>query len=415
MSITLNDLKESNEFLNLLLDNINLAVLVVDENLKIVQFNKPFLDLFDRAPQQTTFGTFGEISGCINAVKENKRCGQSSQCHHCMLRRSLIKTLVKNVPADKMMLDRVFYIDNKPVQKYLEVTSRAITYRGQTMGLIIIYDVTEIEQQKKDLQAKQDQIDHDLAAAAAIQQNLLPDRPPVLPNVRMDWKFEPSGQIGGDIFNIHYADKNAVGIYMLDVCGHGVSAALVAVTVSQFLHGRHVLGLGAKSDLLPPATVLNRLNKAFPFERFDTYFSIICLTIDYVQGILTYSNAGHPPPIIIHQNPETGNGLNPQLDILEHHGPVIGLDSNTVFDQTQIQLNPGDKAIVYTDGIFEVYNRDKMLFGQERFHEALRANHQKPLKPFIENVYQSVKTFCNGVKPHDDLSLLVAEYSGSNS
>jgi len=101
-------------------------------------------------------------------------------------------------------------------------------------------------------------------------------------------------QIGGDIFNIHAMDEGNVGLYMLDVCGHGVPAALISVAVSPFLNSADGL-LGNKCELVSPDIVLNRLDHAFPFERFDSFFSIICLTLDVNQGLLTYSSAGHPP------------------------------------------------------------------------------------------------------------------------
>ena len=94
----LKNLKESNEFLNLLLDNINSAVLIADENLQIHQFNDSFLNLFDTAAVCTLESGFGETSGCVNAVLENKPCGETSHCADCILRHSLIHNLIENAP-----------------------------------------------------------------------------------------------------------------------------------------------------------------------------------------------------------------------------------------------------------------------------------------------------------------------------
>jgi sigma-B regulation protein RsbU (phosphoserine phosphatase) len=97
----------------------------------------------------------------------------------------------------------VFYINAEPVTKHLQFTTRSIIFQGQKMFLVIIYDVTDIEQKKIELQKKQKLIDRDLESAAAIQKSLLPAKSPEIENIQVAWKFEPCEQIGGDIFNIH--------------------------------------------------------------------------------------------------------------------------------------------------------------------------------------------------------------------
>ena len=93
MTTRLEDLRESNEFLNLLLTNINSAVLIVDEHLNIHQFNDFFINLFDKALGTFVEKSFGQVAGCVNAVTENKPCGETSKCKDCILRKSLIQTL----------------------------------------------------------------------------------------------------------------------------------------------------------------------------------------------------------------------------------------------------------------------------------------------------------------------------------
>ncbi|HSM73946.1 MAG TPA: PAS domain-containing protein, partial [Desulfobacterales bacterium] len=156
-----NDLKESNEFLKLLLENINSAVLIADEHLQIHQFNRVFLQLFDQAGNRMAEKSFGRISGCVHAVQENKPCGETSQCRFCLLRRSLVRTFLEKTPSDKLWLERVFYINGRAVEKFLEFSTRHITFRGRKMILVIIYDVTDLEKQKIELQKKQHQLDLD--------------------------------------------------------------------------------------------------------------------------------------------------------------------------------------------------------------------------------------------------------------
>jgi sigma-B regulation protein RsbU (phosphoserine phosphatase) len=271
------------------------------------------------------------------------------------------------------------------------------------MFLIIIYDVTEIELQKIELQRKQKLIDQDLKSAAAIQQSLLPDRSPGIDNIQVAWRFEPCEQIGGDIFNIHHMDEHNVGLYMLDVCGHGVPAALISVAVSQFLNGADGL-LGNNCELVSPDIVLNRLDHAFPFERFDSFFSIICMTLDISEGLLTYSSAGHPPPVLVHSNGST--------ETLDHRGPSIGLGCEDIIGQQSIELQTGDKILLYTDGLIENRNSDGAYFGKQRFYDIVKKHRTESVQKIVEMVYATVKEFGQQAKPDDDISILGVEYCG---
>lgn len=404
MAPELENLKESNEFLNLLLDNINSAVLIADENLKIHQFNNSFLSLFDTAAECTLEAGFGETAGCVNAVIENKSCGETSHCADCILRRSLIHNLIENAPVNKQSLNRVFYINGEPVRKHLQFSTRTIMFQGRKMFLVIIYDVTDIEQQKIELQKKQELIDRDLESAAAIQKSLLPDKSPEIENIQVAWKFEPCEQIGGDIFNIHHMDERNVGLYMLDVCGHGVPAALISVTVSQFLNSTDGL-LGSNCELLSPEIVLNKLDHSFPFERFDSFFSIIYMTINVKDGWLDYSCAGHPSPILIRSDGS--------MDFLNQRGPIIGFDSEAPFGQSSIQLQAGDRVILYTDGLLESRNPAGDYFGKLGLYNVLKDHRTEPIQVMVETVYAKIKDFRQQAAPDDDISLLAVEYGGS--
>ena len=402
MAIDLDDLRDSKEFLNLIFDNMGAAVLIADEDLQIHQFNRPFLDLFDSAADPA-LKTFGEVSGCVNAVRENKACGLTSACGTCVLRRSLIQTLVADAPVDRKPLDRVFHVQGHSVLKHLRFTTRRILFRGRTMILVIIYDVSDIERQKLELQRKQALIDRDLKAAAAIQESLLPRDVPCVEHLRAAWAFAPSERIGGDIFSVHRVDRRVVGAYMLDVCGHGVPAALVAVAASQFLQGGEGFG-GNDCRLSGPAAVLNSLEAAFPFERFDTYFSVACLTVDVSDGILTYGSAGHPPPLVVRADGS--------VETLNLRGTVIGAGGGVPYAQQQVRLVPGDKVLLYTDGVLENRGPAGEAFGRARFDRGLQRTARLPVEEFVATLHAEVRAFLGDTRPDDDISMLGLEYTG---
>lgn len=403
MQTKLSDLRESNEFLNLLLDNINSAVLIADENMQIHQFNDSFLNLFDRATDELVDSSFGQIAGCVNAVAENRSCGETSQCQFCSIRRSLLQTLLDAAPVDRQRLERQFFINGQPVTKYLEFSARPIRFQGRRMILVIIYDITDIEAQKRELEAKQAQIDHDLEAAAEIQKSLLPHHAPDIPHIHAAWQLESCDRVGGDIFQIHRTGAEDIGAYILDVCGHGVSAALVAVTVTQFLQGLHNR-MRLTGKLFSPQAVLDRLNKAFPMDRFDCFFTIVYASLNVKTGKLTYSNAGHEPPLVLKPDGT--------LDILAHHDTVIGSGFDKAFRQESTRLSPGDRLILYTDGLTDNFGPDGEREGRHRFYNVLREQVARPVDDVVQTVFEQSRTLRGDGAPNDDMSLIAIEYAG---
>ena len=284
--------------------------------------------------------------------------------------------------------------------------------------LILKYSASEkkLKQLNQDLIDKQKRLDADLAAAAEIQNSLLPHQIDSTAHLSIAWKFEPCEHTGGDIFNMFPLDDNHWALYMLDVSGHGVQAAMITVSVAQFLQPnsghllRPELGQSAGSaHIQSPAQVLTALDDEFPFERFNNFFTITYMIINTRTGDLSYSNAGHPHSILMHRNGH--------LDFLQKGGPAIGMGEFHLlsgqterFEEGRLQLQPGDRLFVYTDGIIEYQNPDGEFFGTERFCEALQTLRDQSINRMIEQSIQSLLNFGNRTKPQDDITLLGLEF-----
>ena len=278
--------------------------------------------------------------------------------------------------------------------------------------LVFKYAAAEkkLKQLNRELIWQQNRIQEDLDAAADIQKSLLPQKMNIAAQMDVAWYFEPCDKIGGDIFNMIQLDDDHWIIYILDVSGHGVPAAMVTVSVSQLmqLHTGFLLKRSTESasdsQIMSPAEVLNALDQEFPFDRFNNFFTINYLVLDTKTGLFTYANAGHPKPVILRKN-----GL---LEELTVSGPPIGTrdfrlnDTEIFFKEEQVQIYPGDKVILYTDGLVEYYDENDEFYGNRQFYETLMAIKEKPVNDIVNHVIKSLKAFGNNAKTADDITLL---------
>ena len=277
--------------------------------------------------------------------------------------------------------------------------------------LVFKYAAVEkkLKQLNRELIWQQKRLQQDLDAAADIQKSLLPLKASISDQVEVAWYFEPCDKIGGDIFNMIQLDHDHWVIYMLDVSGHGVPAAMVTVSVSQLMQlhtGFLIKRADSSSDskIMSPVDVLNELEREFPFDRFNNFFTINYFILNTANGVLNYANAGHPRPIILHKN----GGF----EELTSGGPPIGTrslrlkDDQVIFKEEQIRIYPGDKVILYTDGLVEYYNEKDEFYGNDRFYDKLRELQDKPVGDIVSELIQSLKVFGNNRKPADDITLL---------
>lgn len=255
-----------------------------------------------------------------------------------------------------------------------------------------------------DLTEKQRHLDEDLKAAAAIQQSLLPQKLPQFEQLDIAWKFMPSAQIGGDIFNALPLDDHHLAFYMIDVSGHGVPAALVTFSVSQALqpHMGYTVkkkpGCSPDHEIMTPREVMEALDSEYPWERFEKYLTVIYLIVDLREGKLIYSNAAHPPPMLLRADGS--------FDLLEKGGTIIGLDGILPYEEQTHTLQEGDKILFYTDGVLDVMNAHGERFGEKRFYDLARSLSAGPVSAIVEETATMIHRFADAQRLPDDVSLL---------
>jgi phosphoserine phosphatase RsbU/P len=200
----------------------------------------------------------------------------------------------------------------------------------------------EIHRINKRLQQAYHQIDEELELARRIQESFLPRTLPQLPQVRFAVHYQPCSRVGGDFYDIFRLDENHLGFYVADAMGHGVPASLLTIFVKTGVRAKEING--KQYRLVPPNEVLGQLNRDLIQQQLsDTPFiTMVYALYNYRERTFSFSRSGHPHPVYL---PRAGE---PQLWPAE--GSLLGVFDTHYTVRTQ-QLLPGDKVLLYTDGI----------------------------------------------------------------
>jgi len=247
-----------------------------------------------------------------------------------------------------------------------------------------------------ELEAANERHSRDMEAAARVQRAFLPKLPREVPGARFAWAFEPSSRLAGDYLNVFPLGDKHVGVCVLDVSGQGVAAALLSLTVSQLL-----ARVGGGTAPAPPAQVVGRLGREVNSEATaDRTFSLLYGVLALDSGEFRFVSAGHPGPIQLPVGQPAAK--------LEVTGFPIGMGGSDYKEQV-IQLKPGDRLILYSDGLTGVRNADGEHFGTRRLLAVLDDSRRLPPAEHLANVVRAVEGWRGQTPRQDDVSVLVVE------
>jgi len=294
----------------------------------------------------------------------------------------------------------------------MELALSEVVLSDRRLFTAVVRDITErkraeaiILEANRRLEENRKKMEADLRVAGEIQQNLLPKGLPDVNGVRMAWQFAPCHFVGGDIFNILQLGPDHLAVYVIDVSGHGVPSAFVAVSVWQLLQGHTgFLRQPGGDGIRPPAQVMSALDGEFPMERFEKYFTMFYLVLDLRDGTLRYCNAAHPRPYLLRRTGER--------ETLEEGGTVVGLGGAVPFEEGSRRMEPGDQLFLFTDGVTEYGNEQGEMFGLDRLEDCLSRHRGAGADRLSRGVYDALMTFGNRRETEDDISLLVLDFQG---
>lgn len=248
----------------------------------------------------------------------------------------------------------------------------------------------QLAEQNLLLESTQARLDAELNDAGRYVFSILPDKRAASPAT--DWLLVPSTELGGDSFGYHWIDDDHFAIYLLDVCGHGVGAALLSVTVINVLRASAL----AKADFRDPSTVLKALNDTFPMERQNNMFFTIWYGVYKAStGELRFATGGHPPSILLR-----GDGAAREM-LITVGGVAIGALPEMDYESSLTRVMPGDRLLVISDGTFEVNGPGDAMLSVEALADHAAERGSRP-----QDIHEWVRSFnAEGPLP-DDFSLL---------
>lgn len=243
----------------------------------------------------------------------------------------------------------------------------------------------------------QQELAHELNQAAQYVRSLIPE-PITEGPIRTDWAYVPSSQLGGDFFGYHWLDDDHFAMYLLDVCGHGVGSALLAVSAINMVQTSSLPDV----DFHDPDQVLTALNNTFQMERTNgLFFTLWYGVYDRRTSMLRYGSGGHHPALLI---TPTGS-----LAEIANNNLVIGGMPDVTFHGASCEIPRGSRLYVFSDGVFEVSRPDGSMWDERKLGEYLLAppggaNEIQALYPFLLDMHaQSLLD--------DDFSLMRIEFS----
>ncbi|MBN1647275.1 MAG: SpoIIE family protein phosphatase [Spirochaetales bacterium] len=242
----------------------------------------------------------------------------------------------------------------------------------------------------------QKMLEKELADAADYVTSLLPRKISGL--FSTDWIYLPSTQLGGDCFDYQWLDDDHFAMYLLDVSGHGIGAALLSVSVMNVLRTRSLGNI----DFTKPDEVLGALNSTFRMEnQNDMYFSIWYGVFSKEDRSIIFSSAGSPPALMVSLDDKKQT----KMELLKCPGVIIGIQNDVQFELKKIVLPKNCKIYLFSDGIFEVHKRDGSMLHLNEFTSIIQQQALTDMHD-LNKIITKVQGLTGTASFRDDVSLV---------
>ncbi len=288
--------------------------------------------------------------------------------------------------------------------------SASLLRQGSVRHVIaMVRDISDRKRAEVALHKANELLHADVEAAAQAQRALLPIHPLGIEGLECAWRVRPCERLGGDTLNVVPLPKRKTGLYLIDVSGHGVKAAMLSVALHRALSpspsATSVLVQDSESEgthALPPSAVASIMNGLFPLE--DTtrqFFTMFYGVYDPAHRLLTFVSAGQGAPVLL---PRQGG-----VREIDARGFPIGVIAGAAFDEHVVPLEPGDRLYVWSDGMEDALDREGEPLGRTRLIAEVENTRYGGLSGSVDALFARMERWAAGADAIDDASLLAIE------
>jgi sigma-B regulation protein RsbU (phosphoserine phosphatase) len=238
-------------------------------------------------------------------------------------------------------------------------------------------------------------INNELEVARQIQLSILPQEIPQIDGLSVAARYVPMSSVAGDFYDFIVLDKKHVGILIADVSGHGLPAALIASMLQVALSGQ-------TANAADPARVLTGLNRVLCGKFQQHFVTAAYVYVDMEKRVISCSGAGHPPILVCHK---TGGGVTE----VEENGLVLGQFPDANYANAQVNVEPGETILLYTDGVSEAKSPAEHMFGVERIKQFLQDHRNLATAQFVDGLLDELWRWTDrhvGQPQDDDITLV---------
>ena len=351
------------------IEKMDYMVRVMDEDHKVVYMNKKKREEFGQ--------TLGNICYAL--------MGKSEKCENCVTRETLLTG--KPEMKDVLIGDKYFSIFSSPVS----------TDDGENYSIELLHDITEQKTLENELLQHYEKLKADIEFAKHVQKRALPIDGLYADTMEIHSIYSPSEDLGGDLFDVVKMNENETLIYIADVSGHGITSSLLTIFLRQMVRGR----VRERVSLQELAELLLQSYKELGIDE-EQYLTVLFCLYNKEKKEATFLNAGHNClPIIMKKEGE--------LSEIEVKGmPICTLVDHADYKLATAHAASGDRIILYTDGITEACNSEKIPFEAERVLEVLRRNADLDGKQLAKKIIDAVREYTQ--RPiADDMAIIVSK------
>ncbi len=351
------------------------AIVLHDTNDLVIDVNEEFTNLFGFSREEAVGKPINELVAPENFLDE------AAFLSHQVVNGERVEAETRRRRKDGSLVD-------------VSILGAPIVYGQKQMGVYAIYrDITEHKKAEQGRIRRQEEA----RMAREIQMNFLPDTNPSIPGYDIAGKSIPALNVGGDYYDFIPIDSKRLVITVGDVSGNGLAASLVMANLQATVRALSMF-------ITDPAACLEKANKLL-LRSTDkkTFITLFYGILDTSTHTLVYANAGQDLPLLF--RPQS------QPNTLKQHGLMLGVKEEATYHNQKIMLYPGDRLLIYTDGIPEAMNQHLDEFGDARIVRSLQQNDKPVASAVIDDLIGAVQDHCENLRPEDDMTVVLLSRS----